>query len=298
MPGLLTLPPELIVQICNLLGTADIISLSRSHTSLALAAHNTELWREKFSRQPSANILDKLCTVWADLKIQLEVDMQQLVIENVLAALTRATTLDACKIYIRSACGDHVLNHSGLSDLEHFEELLQIRSCASVFKIVDCADGKLEAHELANIARRVEGSLEACRLHEVSLSTATSVTDLVSILEPAQTWNIDRLHITDHEICALVPALLEVGTIRNLYVYQTGGYLQDVTVMKSLHNLFRVSYFVTLVCGGAPGESFDSSQKSNGNRLGGKWKKIVSSAVRNMRLPKSYSEMLIVETQK
>ena len=117
-------------------------------------------------------------------------------------------------------------------------------------------------------------------------------------MEQAQTWNIDQLHITDHEICAIVPALLEVGTIRHLYVYQTGGYLQEVTVMKSLHNLFRVSYFVTLVSGSAPGENFDTSQKLTGYRLGGNWKKIVRSAVRNMGLHKGYSDMLFAETQK
>ena len=114
-------------------------------SSTARAAHNIELWRGQFRRPHCAAILDDLCSVWADMHIEVEEDMKMLVLENVLSAISTPSSEDFCNISVRTSAGrELVLTLDGLSDMKRFEQLLRVTTSVSITKIVDRADGHLQ----------------------------------------------------------------------------------------------------------------------------------------------------------
>ena len=231
--GLLSLPSEIIVYICKLMHTTDIIALSRTCCHLGRAAHNIELWRGQFRRPHCAAILDDLCSVWADMHIEVEEDMKMLVLENVLSAISTTSSEDFCNISVRTSAGrELVLTTDGLSDMKRFEQLLRVTTSVSITKIVDRADGHLQPHQLSNIAHRVDSTMKTCNLQKVSLTSVNCVNDMVCILGETKDWYIDQMHIRDHELCTMYPELVAKGRFRVLLVYMTGGYLQNVSTMQ------------------------------------------------------------------
>ena len=126
--------------------------------------HNIELWRGQFRRPHCAAILDDLCSVWADMHIEVEEDMKMLVLENVLSAISTTSSEDFCNISVRTSAGrELVLTLDGLSDMKRFEQLLRVTTSVSITKIVDRADGHLQPHQLSNIAHRVDSTMKTCK---------------------------------------------------------------------------------------------------------------------------------------
>ena len=301
--GLLSLPSEIIVYICKLMQTTDIIALSRTCCHLGRAAHNIELWRGQFRRPHCAAILDDLCSVWADMHIEADEDMKMLVLENVLSAISTTSTEDYCNIYVRTSAGrELVLTPDGLSDMKRFEELLSVRTSVSITKLVDRADGHLQPHQLSTIAHRVDSNMKSCNLQKVSLTSVDCVNAMVCILGKTKDWYIDEMHIRDHELCTMYPELVANGRVRVLIVYMTGGYLQNVSNMKSLQNMYKISHSVQLIIGDIQHATTNENQSGievchfKGKRFGGDWNMIVKTAVQTMELPKCFYKMLIAST--
>ena len=301
--GLLSLPSEIIVYICKLMQTTDIIALSRTCCHLGRAAHNIELWRGQFTRPHGAAILDDLCSIWADMHIEADEDMKWLVLENVLSALSTTSAEDYCNIYVQTPGGrELVLTPDGLSDLKRFEDLLSVRTSVSVTKLVDRAGGHLQPHQLSTIAHRVDLNMKYCNLQKVSLNSVSCVNDMVSILGKTKEWYIDEMHIRDHELSTMHAALVANGIVRVLAVYMTGGYLQSVCTMQSLQNMYKISHSVQLVIGDIQHATPNENQSGiavchfRGKKFGGDWNQIVKTAVQTMQLPKCYYKMLVAST--
>ena len=100
----------------------------------------------------------------------------------------------------------------------------------------------------------------------------------------------------------MYPELVAKGRVRVLLVYMTGGYLQNVSTMQSLHNLFKISHCVQLIIGDIQHATTNENQSGievchfKGKKFGGDWNMIVKAAVQTMELPKCFYKMLIATT--
>ena len=144
--------------------------------------------------------------------------------------------------------------------------------------------------------------MKTCNLQKVSLTSVNCVNDMVCILGKTKDWYIDEMHIRDHELCTMYPELVANGRVRVLLVYMTGGYLQNVSTMQSLQNLYKISHSVQLIIGDIQHATTNENQSGievchfKGKKFGGDWNMIVKTAVQTMELPKCFYKMLIAST--
>ena len=192
-------PPELVVKVLRNLPTNKIIALGRTLVSFGMATLNIELWKQKFHIAPGIQMLDEICMLWEEQKLEIQEELKKLVLSHVLRAFNLESSLDdACNIYIKTEeDGENlVLNTKALEDIKRFERLFGMTGEFNILKIQEPTNVPiLLPFEIISMAERVKDQLKSAKFQTICLSTPASVLGMLSILQKTDQWSIQEIHI-------------------------------------------------------------------------------------------------------
>ena len=164
-----------------------------------------------------------------------------------------------CFLYFSLGDDHFILSLSTLEDLMKVENVLKKK--ARLVKIKQRRN-YLRSEDLSLLSSRATEDLVCVKFESVILPTKTAVESCVALLRKSDKWQIEEMHIRDHEMEPFMALTASCACIGRLHVHVTGPYLEELKNLVPLHDLFQVSYWTFFDCTASQaGDDFNMGQR-------------------------------------